>query len=214
MEIEDHYSQLSGAQLPWEISQVDLDMSAHRVDIEIEYTDVTGACPECGAHCPRHEDRRPRSWRHLDTMQFATCLHCSVPRACLLRQVRCKAHGVKTVNVPWAGRHSRFTLLFEGFAVRVLQAARGIEEARKRSGLNWHQVDAIKARAVQRGLSRREAVTMLYPGIDEKPFRKGHRYISSLVDLQQGRVLDGVEDRTEAACQALIEQSPPRQPCA
>ena len=37
MEIEDHYSQLSGTQLPWEISKVDLDMSAHRVDIEIEY---------------------------------------------------------------------------------------------------------------------------------------------------------------------------------
>ena len=90
MEIEDHYSQLLGTQEPWEISKVDLDMSAHRVDIEIEYTDVTGACPECGANCPKHDDRKPRSWRHLDTMQFATCLHCSVPRACLLRQVRCR----------------------------------------------------------------------------------------------------------------------------
>ena len=99
----------------------------------------------------------------------------------------------------------------------MLQAARGIEEARKQSGLNWHQVNAIKTHAVQRGLSRRpvcsgrQAVTMPYPGIDEKPFRKGHRTISSLVDLQPSRVLDGVEDRTEAACQALIEQSPPRQ---
>ena len=161
-------------------------MSAHRVDIEIEYTAVTGTCPECGANCPRHDDRKPRSWRHLDTMQFATCLHCSVPRTCLLRQVRCKAHGARTVKVPWAAKNSRFTLLFEGFAVRVLQAARGIEEARKRSGLNWHQVNAIKARAVQQRLSRRQAVTMPYPGIDEQPFRKGHKTISSLVDWQQG----------------------------
>ena len=201
MEIEEHYSQLLGTQVPWEISKVDLDMSAHRVDIEIEYTGVTGACPECGANCPKHDDRKPRSWRHLDTMQFATYLHCSVPR------VRCKEHGAKTVNVPWAGKNSRFTLFFEGFAVRVLQAARSIEEARKLLGLNWHQVNAIKARAVQRGLSRRQAVTIAYLGIDEKQFRKGHRYISNLVDLQQGRVLDVVEDRTEAACKALIEQS-------
>ena len=118
------------------------------------------------------------SWRHLDTMQFATYLHCSVPR------VRCKEHGARTVTVPWAGKNSRFTLLFEGFAVRVLQAARRIEEARKRLGLNWHQVNAIKTRAVQRGLSRRQAVTIPCLGIDEKPFRKGHRTISSLVDLQ------------------------------
>ena len=76
-------------------------------------------------------------------MQFATYLHCSVPR------VRCKAHGAKTVNVPWAAKNSRFTLFFEGFAVRVLQAARGIEEARKLLGLNWHQVNAIKTRAAQ-----------------------------------------------------------------
>ena len=169
MEIEDHYSQLLGTQEPWEISKIDLDMSAHRVNIEIEYTDVTGACPECGANCPKHDDRKPRSWRHLDTMQFATYLHCSVPR------VRCKKHGAKTVKVPWAAKNSRFTLLFEGFAVRVLQAARSIEEARKLLGLNWHQVDAIKTRAVQRGLSRRQAVTIPYLGIDEKQFRKGHK---------------------------------------
>ena len=197
MEIEDHYSQLLGIRVPWGISKVDLDMSAHRVDIQIEYTDVTGVCPECGANCPRHDDRKSRSWRHLDTMQFATCLHCSVPR------VRCKKHGARTVKVPWAGKNSRFTLLFEGFAVRVLQAARSIEEARKLLGLNWHQVNAIKARAVQQRLSRRQAVTIPCPGIDEQPFRKGHRTISSLVDWQQGpcdsaqgRLLDGVEDRT------------------
>ena len=28
MEIEDHYSQLSGTQVPWGISKVDLDMKA------------------------------------------------------------------------------------------------------------------------------------------------------------------------------------------
>ena len=154
MGIEDHYSRLLGAQVPWEISKVNLDMSAHRVDIQIEYKGVTGTCPECGANCPRHDDRKQRSWRHLDTMQFVACLYCSVPR------VHCKAHGTRTVKVPWADKNSRFTMLFESFAVRALQAARSIEEGRKRSGLNWHQVDAIKARAVQRGLSWRQAVTI------------------------------------------------------
>ena len=201
MDIEEHYGQLLGIHSPWEISTVDLNMPELRVDIEIGYTAVSGACPECGAISPKHDDRKQRSWRHLDTMQFATYLHCSVPR------VRCKEHGAKTVKVPWAGKNSRFTLLFEGFAIRVLQAARSIEEARKLLGLNWHQVDAIKARAVQRGLSRRQAVTIPYLGIDEKQFRSGHRYISSLVDLQHGRVLDVVDNRTEEACKSLIEQS-------
>jgi transposase len=59
---------------------------------------------------------------------------------------------------------------------------------------------------VKRGLSRREAATIRYLGIDEKQFRSGQSYISSLVDLQGGRVLDVVEERTEQACKALIEQ--------
>lgn len=201
MEIEDHYSQLLGIHTPWEISQVELKIQEQRVDIEIEYVDDEGLCPECGTLSPKHDDRKRRSWRHLDTMQFATYLHCEVPR------VRCKEHGAKTVEVSWSGKNSRFTLLFEGFAIRVLQAARSVEEARKLLGLNWHQVEAIKARAVQRGLSRREAVEIPYLGIDEKQFRKGHRYISSLVDLKGGRVLDVVEERTEKACKALIEQA-------
>ena len=46
MPVEDHYSQLFGTQVPWEISKVNLNMSAHRVDIEIEYTDVTDVCLE------------------------------------------------------------------------------------------------------------------------------------------------------------------------
>jgi transposase len=201
MDIEEHYSQLLGINSPWQISHVDLKMQEQRVDIEIEYADDEGPCPECGTICPKHDERKRRSWRHLDTMQFATYLHCELPR------VRCKEHGVKTVKAPWAEKNSRFTLLFEGFAIRVLQAARSVEEARKLLGLNWHQVEAIKARAVKRGLSRREEVTIPHLGIDEKQFRSGHRYISSLVDLQGGRVLDVVEERTEQACKALIEQS-------
>ena len=91
-------------------------------------------------------------------------------------------------------------MLFEAFAIRVLQASRSVEEARKLPNLNWHQVEAIKARAVGRGLKRREANEIDYLGIDKKQFRSGHRYISSLIDLQESRVLDVVQERTEEAC--------------
>jgi len=201
MEIEEHYGELLGIQTPWEINSVDLNLEEQRVDIIIEYTDTEGLCPECGTMCPKHDDRKVRTWRHLDTMQFATHLHCQLPR------IRCPTHGAKSVEAPWAGKNSRFTLLFEAFAVRVLKAARSVEEARKLLGLNWHQVEAIKARAVQRGLARRKETAIPYIGIDEKQFRSGHRYISSLVDIEGGRVLDVVEERTEVVCKTLIEQA-------
>jgi hypothetical protein len=46
MDIEEHYSQLLGIHSPWQISQVDLKMQEQRVDIEIEYADDVGPCPE------------------------------------------------------------------------------------------------------------------------------------------------------------------------
>jgi transposase len=200
MEIEEHYGQLLGIHSPWSISDVALDLGNNRVDIHIEYTDDSGPCPVCGAMSPKHDEREERTWRHLDTMQFATYLHCRVPR------VRCKEHGAKTLKTPWAGKNSRFTLMFEAFAIKVLKAARSVEEARKLLKLNWHQVNAIKSRAVERGLSRRKDEPVRYIGIDEKQFRSGHRYISSLVDLDGGRVLEVEQERTEAAAKRLLER--------
>ena len=197
--LEDHYAQLLGLTPPWLISSVKLNIDKHRVDIDIEYADDNGVCPICGTQSPKHDDRDKRSWRHLDTMQFSTYLHCELPR------VRCKEHGAKTVEAPWAGKNSRFTLLFEAFAIRILQAARSVEEARKVLNLNWHQTEAIKKRAVERGLKKRRKTAIGYIGIDEKQFRSGHRYVSCLVDLKGSRVLDVVENRTEQACKELIE---------
>jgi len=62
-------------------------------------------------------------------MQFATYLHCSLPR------VGCAEHGVKTIKAPWAEKNSRLTLMLEAFAIRVLLAAHSVEEARKLLGL-------------------------------------------------------------------------------
>jgi transposase len=198
MDITEHYAQLMGIHSPWLIEDVKLDMTDQHIDIYVDYTAKEGPCPECGCNAPRYDDREERVWRHLDTMQFTTYLHCRVPR------VRCPEHGVKTLMTPWSSKNSRFTLLFEAFAIKLLLAARSVEEARKLLGLNWHQLNDIKARAVERGLSRREDEPVHNIGIDEKQFRSGHRFISSLVDLDQGRVLDVVEDRTEEAAKSLL----------
>jgi len=198
---EEHYEQLLGLRSPWSVTNVDLNMEELRVDIYVEHGGQTSVCPECGASCRIYDEAAERTWRHLDTMQFETLLHARTPR------VECPKHGVKTVNVPWAGKHSRFTLLFEAFAVRVIQAARSVEEARKLLRLNWHQVDTIKKRAVERGLSRRKKSLIPYIGLDEKSFRKGMSFITTCCDLEGGRVLDVAQNRDEAAAEGLLNSA-------
>jgi transposase len=138
-----------------------------------------------------------RTWRHLDTMRFETVLRARVPRT------KCKACGVKTTSVPWAGKHSRFTLLFEAFAIDVIQACGNVKNAAELLGLDWGSVHRIMERAVERGLACRELESLQYAGIDEKSFRRGQSYVSILTDLTGSRVLEVVEDRTEEAADGL-----------
>ncbi len=107
--------------------------------------------------------------------------------------------------LPWASKSSRFTLLFELFSIRVLRVSGSVEEARKLLGLSWNAVEAIKVRAVERVLSRRELITIEHLGTDEKPHRKGYDYVTLINDIDAGRVLDGVRDRTQAACEEALE---------
>jgi len=201
MQVEDHYGLLLGISSPWEISSVDLKMEQSRVDIYVEYTDSKGKCPECGVIHPKHDNRKVRTWRHLDTMQFSTFIHCQLPR------VKCPDHKVKSVQAPWANKQSGFTLMFEAFAIRLLLTSQSVESARKLLKLSWHQVEAIKTQAVDRGLSRRSKENIAYLGVDEKQFRSGHNYVSTVVDINKSAVLEVVEDRTEKACKTLLNEA-------
>jgi transposase len=195
---ESHYEKLLGLGSSWSVVRVDLSVEFLRVDIRIEHTKEQAPCPECGKVCNVYDHSPERKWRHLDTMQFTTLLHCDPPR------VRCPEHGVTTISLPWAGKHSRFTLLFEGFAIRLLQASRSTEEARKLLHLNWHQMHTIMKRAVERGLARRDNEEIAWIGMDEKSFRKGHNYVSVMNDLEGSRVLDVVEGREGEVAGELI----------
>ena len=124
-------------------------------------------------------------------MQFEARLRARVPRS------DCPECGVKTVEVPWAGKHGRFTLMFEAFAIAVLRGASNVEAACELLGIHWATADAIMKRAVERGLERREEQPIKRLGIDEKSFRSGHRYVSLLNDLEGGRVIDVVEGRDQ-----------------
>jgi len=197
---EEHYAKLLGLNSSWKVDRVKLNVEKLRLDIFVKHTHPRGACPECGATCRVYDLSPDRVWRHLDTMQFETFLHCEPPR------VECEAHGVKTMQLPWAGKHSRFTLLFEAFAINVILASRSLKDAGNLLRLGWHPLHTIMKRAVERGLERRENDEIAWVGMDEKSFRKGHDYISLLNDLEDVRVLEVVEGREGAVADDLIKK--------
>ena len=198
MDINQHYSLLLGLGADWKVSRVAINVPALRVDIFVEFCGQSARCPKCGAPCRLHDHAPERTWRHLDAMQFSTTIHCALPR------VKCGRHGALTLAAPWAGPRSRFTRLFEAFAISVIRACRSVEDARKLLRLGWGQVRDIMAAAVERGLGRRGDGEVAWIGLDEKSFGKGQKYVSVMADIEGGRILDVAEGRSEESALALI----------
>lgn len=193
--MQDHqlYQQILGIVSPWHVERVELRLEEGEVHVYLAHADRhEWKCPECGNVCPLHDHQPERVWRHLDTCQYQTLLHAHVPRTF------CVEHGVRLVRVAWAEPQSRFTALFERLTIDWLAAASQTAVA-ARLGLSWDEVHGIMQRAVARGLKRRKAEKAPYLGVDEKAFRKGHRYATIVSDLERGHVLYVAEERKQAS---------------
>lgn len=184
------FETILGIQAPWRISRVALDTSGERVDLWAEHDRTpTWPCPECAQPSPGHDHAEERVWRHLDTCQYQTFLHARVPR------VACPTHGVRQVAVPWAAPRSRFTLLLERLIIDLILQCSTVTGACRIAGISWDEAWGVMARAVTRGRARKQARPIRYIGVDEKAFRKGHRYHTIVCDLAQATVEYVAEDR-------------------
>ena len=198
MHSEQLYAQILGVTDPWKVVRVELDMP-RKVEVFVELDrDGQVPCPECNEGCPRH-DTRTRSWRHLDTCQLQTVLTAEVPRA------DCREHGIRQVSVPWATAGSRLTLMLEALVIDWLKVA-CIQDVSDGLGLSWGQVDGVMQRAVNRGLARREAKCPTKIGVDETSFKKRHKYVTVVSNLETGEVVHVGEGRGKQALEDFYEQ--------
>ena len=183
---------------PWLVSRCTFEESAGRLDIHLDFPrGSVFACPVCGVPCKAY-DTSELTWRHLNFFQHQTFLHSRTPR------VECAQCGVHRVAVPWARPDSGFTLLFEAFAVKlatsmpVLSVARLVDE---HDTLIWriitHYVEAARAKADHSKVNQ--------IGIDETASRRGQKYVSLFVDLEQRKVLFATPGKDSSTVAAFAE---------
>jgi len=193
MQDQELYRRILGIEAPWQVEHVELKLEQGEVHVFLEHEDKREwACAECGALCPLYDHQAERRWRHLDTCQYRTILHAAPPRS------QCGEHGVRVVKLPWAEANSRFTALLEGLAIAWLKHA-SQKAVAEQLHLSWDEIHGIMERAVERGLARRQAEAIPQLGVDEKAFRKGHKYLTLVNDLRRNRVLYVAEGREQSS---------------
>lgn len=184
------FETIRGLQTPWHIARVTLDTTGERVDLWAEHdADTRWPCPEGRQELPCRDHAEERVWRQLDTCQYQTFFHARVPR------VECPTHGVRPVRVPWAEARRRFTLLRERLVIDRIRQGSTRSGACRIARIRWDEGWGVMARAVARGRARNVAQPIPYLGVDEKAFRKGHRYHTIVCDLERSTGDCVAEDR-------------------
>ena len=141
-------------------------------------------CPLCQRKCGRYD--RPehlRRWRAPDFGVMRVEVEASTPR------VRCVEHGVHTAHVPWARMGSRFLRGFED-TVAWLTVRTDRTTVTQLLRIAWRTVGRILERVSSEALAARPPLAGLRRiGIDEVSYRKGHRYLTIVVDHDTGHLI-------------------------
>jgi len=127
-----------GIKSPWKISSVDfLDGPPEKqLHIKIDFKKGSKFPGESGELCDIH-DTKEKTWRHLNFFQHECYLHCRVPR------IKTKDGKVQMIEVPWARAGSGFTLLFEAFAMMLIEKEMPVSKAGELLNVNPHRIWTI-----------------------------------------------------------------------
>ena len=168
------------------IKNIDFDQISSSLHIHVEITKgQRSRCPICGRKCVGYDSISEfRSWRALD---FGSC---TVYILSDVNRIQCPEHGVHTERVPWAYHHSGFTREFEHQAA-YLALHLNRTEVSKLMRINWRTVGTILSRTKDR-LEPDSSIrfkNLKRIGIDETSYRKGHKYVTVVVDHDTGQVV-------------------------
>jgi len=153
------------------------------VDIHVRRRkNARARCPVCKRAMTGALVRKHRRWRHLDIMSKKSYLVATV------REGYCTRHGRRVERVPWAAPAARHTHAFDRQVASLVQVADKSAAARM-FHIAWRTVGRIVTRVVEELLPQNRFEDLRYIGIDETSYKRGHRYLTVVSNLANGRVV-------------------------
>ncbi len=192
------FSMALGLIKPWTITEIKFNKegSAKELNIYIDFERGSKFKDEKGNACPVH-DTIDKTWRHLNFFEHQCFLHCRVPR------IETKDGKVQLIDVPWARKNIGFTLLFEAYVMSLIENEMPINKAGKLLGEDAHRLWTIFNFWIRRAIASDTPEQVTNLGIDETSSRKGHKYVTVGVDLDERRVLHVTEGKGKSTIKSI-----------
>ncbi|GFO75731.1 transposase, ISL3 family [Bathymodiolus platifrons methanotrophic gill symbiont] len=202
MNNESLFSMALGLQSPWKVEEIifsnDNILEQNELHLQIGFESGARFADESGVLCPVH-DTADRQWQHLSFFEHSCYLHCSVPR------ITTTDGKVRTVEVPWARPGSGFTLLFEAMAWALIEREMPVNRVAEMLKVNPQRIWTIFNHWIGKAKIADEVSSMTQLGIDETSSKKGHKYVTLGVDLDESRVIFVTEGKGKATLHNLQE---------
>jgi transposase len=171
---------------PWYIKDIQFKATKNktqgRLDIYLDFPPGFKFKDDEDIECAVH-DTKMKTWRHLDFFQHTCYLHARVPR------IRTSSGSIRLVEVPWARPNNGFTLLFEAFAMTLIECEMPIRRVAKTLNTSSPRLWRVFSHWINQARKKVNLDGLKKIGMDETSSRRGHNYIMVSVDLDQKRVI-------------------------
>jgi transposase len=166
---------------------------------------TTARCPHCGAACPTVHSWYERPVRDLDLAD------CRVVLDCRLRKTHCTACGSIVVEACEAVDAYKRVTPRMALYVHGLCKWMSLSDAARHVGLDWKTVRDIDKAFLEKRFSEPDYSGLRVLAVDEIAVKKGHRYMTVVLDYLTGRVVWMGEDRKQATLEAFFDALTPAQ---
>jgi len=160
-------------------------------------------CSGCGEKCSGYDRLIEREFQFIPLWNIPVFFYYA------MRRVNCPDCGIVVERVPWCKGKQRTTLSYRVFLANWARSLSWKETAR-RFGTSWDTVYRSVQWVVKWGLNRREFGNIEAIGVDEIAFRRGHKYLTLVyqVDAGRRRLLYVAKDRTENSFRGFFQALP------
>ena len=183
------------------IEDVDFDEDSDTVVVHVRpRRSSKRRCGRCGTRAPGYDQGEGRrNWRALDLGNLRCFLQSSSPR------VKCPTHGPTVAQVPWARHDAGHTRDFDDtvawLAVQTSKTA--VTELMR---VAWRSVGAIVTRVsadIDAKVDRLNGLSRI--GIDEISYKRGHRFLTVIVDHDTRRLVWAAPGRDKATLHGFFD---------
>ena len=168
---------------PWYVKDINFNPELKQLDIWIDFKKGSKfLCPKCSeSNCSVH-DTIEKVWRHLNFFEYKTYIHCRVPR------VKCGDCDVHLIEVPWARKQSGFTLLMDAIILMLAQSM-PVSKVAEMLGEHDTKIWRVIIYYIKKSRAKEDFSSVSTIGIDETSFKKGHKYVTILADIENSKVI-------------------------